>query len=83
MNSCFTPADTTPVVTARGTGACQAVAGVLERTVRPGVGQHKLSENVENLFMVGAGTHPGAGIPGVLMSAKTREQVLPDVKAFA
>jgi len=70
-------------VTARGTGAGQAVADVLERTVWPGVGQHKRSENVENLFMVGAGTHPGAGIPGVLMSAKTLEQVTPDVKAFA
>jgi phytoene desaturase len=26
---------------------------------------------------VGAGTHPGAGIPGVLMSAKALESVLP------
>ena len=42
---------------------------------------HNRSEDIENLFMVGAGTHPGAGIPGVLMSAKTLEQVLPDVKA--
>ncbi|MDM7949879.1 phytoene desaturase [Hydrogenophaga sp.] len=44
---------------------------------------HNRSEDIENLFMVGAGTHPGAGIPGVLMSAKTLEQVLPNVKAFA
>jgi phytoene desaturase len=44
---------------------------------------HNRSEDIENLFMVGAGTHPGAGIPGVLMSAKTLEQVLPDVKSFA
>jgi phytoene desaturase len=44
---------------------------------------HNRSEDIENLYMVGAGTHPGAGIPGVLMSAKTLEQVLPDVKAFA
>jgi phytoene desaturase len=43
---------------------------------------HNRSEDIENLYMVGAGTHPGAGIPGVLMSAKTLEQVLPDVKAF-
>jgi len=28
---------------------------------------------------VGAGTHPGAGVPGVLMSAKTLEKVIPDV----
>jgi phytoene desaturase len=38
---------------------------------------HNRSEDVEGLFMVGAGTHPGAGIPGVLMSAKALESVLP------
>jgi phytoene desaturase len=43
---------------------------------------HNRSEDVDRLFMVGAGTHPGAGVPGVLMSAKTLEQVLPDVRAF-
>jgi len=83
MNSCYTPADTTPAVPARGTGAGQGLAQALERTVRPGVGENDLSEDAKNLFMVGAGTHPGAGIPGVLMSAKTIEQVIPDVKAFA
>lgn len=31
---------------------------------------HNLSEEFENLFFAGAGTHPGAGIPGVLSSAK-------------
>ncbi|MEI6027327.1 MAG: phytoene desaturase family protein [Betaproteobacteria bacterium] len=44
---------------------------------------HNRSEDVERLFVVGAGTHPGAGVPGVLMSARTLEQVLPDVQAFA
>jgi len=44
---------------------------------------HNRSEDVDGLFMVGAGTHPGAGVPGVLMSARTLEQVLPDVRAFA
>lgn len=29
------------------------------------------SEDVEGLYLVGAGTHPGAGVPGVLMSAET------------
>jgi len=38
---------------------------------------HNRSEDVDGLFMVGAGTHPGAGIPGVLMSAKALESVLP------
>lgn len=31
---------------------------------------HNLSEDFENLYFVGAGTHPGAGLPGVLSSAK-------------
>jgi len=26
---------------------------------------------VEGLYLVGAGTHPGAGVPGALMSAET------------
>ena len=32
---------------------------------------HNRSEDVESLYMVGAGTHPGAGVPGVFMSAET------------
>ena len=35
------------------------------------------SEDIANLYFVGAGTHPGAGIPGVLCSAKVLERVLP------
>jgi phytoene desaturase len=31
---------------------------------------HNRSEDVENLYFAGAGTHPGAGIPGVLSSGK-------------
>jgi phytoene desaturase len=31
---------------------------------------HATSDELENLYYVGAGTHPGAGIPGVLSSAK-------------
>ena len=38
---------------------------------------HNRSEDIDGLYMVGAGTHPGAGIPGVLMSAKALESVLP------
>ncbi len=29
------------------------------------------SEDVEGLYLVGAGTHPGAGVPGVVLSAET------------
>ena len=31
---------------------------------------HNRSEDVEDLYFVGAGTHPGAGIPGVLSSGR-------------
>jgi phytoene desaturase len=44
---------------------------------------HNRSEDVEGLYMVGASTHPGAGVPGVLMSAKALESVLPEVSAYA
>jgi phytoene desaturase len=40
---------------------------------------HNRSEDIENLFMVGASTHPGAGVPGVLMSAKALQTVVPPV----
>jgi phytoene desaturase len=35
------------------------------------------SEDVDRLFLVGAGTHPGAGVPGVLCSAKILDSVVP------
>ena len=44
---------------------------------------HNRSEEVEGLYLVGAGTHPGAGIPGVLSSAKILDRVVPDAAAFA
>ena len=37
---------------------------------------HNQSEVFKNLYFVGAGTHPGAGIPGVLSSAKVLEEIL-------
>lgn len=37
---------------------------------------HVQSEDVPNLFFVGAGTHPGAGIPGVLSSAKIVDRLV-------
>jgi phytoene desaturase len=41
------------------------------------------SENVRNLYLVGAGTHPGAGVSGVLMSARIVDGMLPHAHAFA
>jgi phytoene desaturase len=32
---------------------------------------HNRSEDVKGLYLVGAGTHPGAGVPGVFLSAET------------
>jgi phytoene desaturase len=44
---------------------------------------HNRSEDVRNLFLVGAGTHPGAGLPGVLSSARVLDKVAPDASFFA
>jgi len=33
--------------------------------------------SIEGLYFVGAGTHPGAGVPGVLSSAKLLERIVP------
>ena len=41
---------------------------------------HNLSEELERLYLVGAGTHPGAGIPGVLSSAKILDQIVPHAR---
>lgn len=40
---------------------------------------HNKSESVRNLYLVGAGTHPGAGVPGVLCSAKVIDALIPAV----
>jgi phytoene desaturase len=44
---------------------------------------HNRSEEVERLYLVGSGTHPGAGVPGVLSSARVLDTVVPDAAAFA
>ena len=37
---------------------------------------HNKSELCNGLYFVGAGTHPGAGVPGVLSSAKVLDKIL-------
>ena len=37
---------------------------------------HNKSEICDGLYFVGAGTHPGAGLPGVLSSAKVLDKIL-------
>jgi phytoene desaturase len=43
---------------------------------------HNKSEDIENLFLVGAGTHPGAGVPGVLSTARVLDAVVPSAEVF-
>ncbi len=43
---------------------------------------HNESEDVERLYLVGAGTHPGAGLPGVLSSARVLDRVVPHGSAL-
>jgi phytoene desaturase len=38
---------------------------------------HNLSEEIVGLYLVGAGTHPGAGLPGVVSSAKILDEIVP------
>ena len=37
---------------------------------------HNQDDRYKNLFYVGAGTHPGAGVPGVINSAKVVEKII-------
>ncbi|GGJ18387.1 phytoene desaturase [Deinococcus roseus] len=55
-------------------GAAFSVEPVLTQSAwfRP----HNRSEDFSNLYFVGAGTHPGAGLPGVLSSAKIAEDLI-------
>jgi len=38
---------------------------------------HNRAEGIRNLYLTGAGTHPGAGLPGVLSSAKVVDKLIP------
>ncbi len=55
-------------------GACWSLEPTLLQSAsfRP----HNKSEEFEQLFLVGASTHPGAGVPGVMLSAKATEEVI-------
>ena len=39
---------------------------------------HNVSEEADGLYLVGAGTHPGAGVPGVISTAEVLGQLVPD-----
>jgi phytoene desaturase len=55
-------------------GAAFSIEPVLTQSAwfRP----HNRSEDFENLYFVGAGTHPGAGLPGVLSTAVIAEKLI-------
>jgi phytoene desaturase len=55
-------------------GAAFSVEPILTQSAwfRP----HNRSEDLPNLYFVGAGTHPGAGVPGVLASAKIVDDLI-------
>lgn len=57
-------------------GAAFGVEPVLTQSAwfRP----HNESEDIKGLYLVGASTHPGAGMPGVLSSARVLDSVVPD-----
>ena len=41
---------------------------------------HNVSEEARGLYFVGAGTHPGAGLPSVVTSAEVLDQLVPDAE---
>jgi phytoene desaturase len=57
-------------------GAAFSLAPVLTQSAwfRP----NNRSEDVKGLYLVGAGTQPGAGVPGVLSSARMLDTLVPD-----
>jgi len=42
---------------------------------------HNRDADISNLYLVGAGTHPGAGVPGVIGSAKATAQLMLEDRA--
>lgn len=75
----FTPKDFTSELNAFQ-GAAFSLAPLLTQSAwfRP----HNRDDSIPGLYLVGAGTHPGAGLPGVVNSAKaTAELVMRDFPA--
>jgi phytoene desaturase len=44
---------------------------------------HNVSEELPGLYLAGAGTHPGAGVPGVIGTAEVLATLVPDAPARA
>lgn len=43
---------------------------------------HNISEEVPGLYLTGAGTHPGAGLPGVVASAEVMAKLVPNAETI-
>lgn len=69
----FTPLDFRDTLNAHH-GSAFSLEPTLTQTAwfRP----HNRDDRIDNLFLVGAGTHPGAGLPGVVGSAKATAGVM-------
>jgi phytoene desaturase len=44
---------------------------------------HNQGAGLSNLYLVGAGTHPGAGVPGVISSARVLDSLVPHAESYA
>lgn len=55
-------------------GACWSLEPTLFQIAN--FGPHNRSEDIKNLYLVGASTHPGGGVPGTLLTAETTERVI-------
>ena len=58
-----------------------ARVGLFHRAAHPASAwfrPHNVSEEARGLYLVGAGTHPGAGLPGVISSAEVLAQLVPE-----
>ncbi len=70
---CFTPLDFKTELNAHlGTGWGVEPRLTQSASFRP----HNKSEDLDNFYLVGASTQPGAGVPGVLTTAKVTEQLI-------
>jgi len=69
----FTPADFRQELNAH-LGSAFSLEPILTQSAwfRP----HNRDSVIPNLYLVGAGTHPGAGVPGVVGSAKATASVI-------
>jgi phytoene desaturase len=73
VERCFTPLDFKTELNAHLGSAFSIEPTLLQSAYfRP----HNRSEDVERLYFVGAGTHPGAGLPGTLLSAEIADRLV-------